>query len=123
VVPLVTIVVAIGMTRFLPQNTTTPLFANEETATKFFQQHRISIPPKVPLVLAGVPCSSCTTLKAELSAAGIEFIEQDPGTNAAAQSLFEAAKKATGTTHLPQVIIGTKVVKADVRVIKSELGR
>jgi hypothetical protein len=121
VIPLVTLVLGIGMMKFLPESATTPLFPSEELAQKFFQQHQISLPPRVALVLGNETCGPCNELKSQLTQAGIQFVEQNPAVNPQAQPLLEAIKTATGNKDLPKVVIGTKVVKPNVKAIKSEL--
>ncbi len=121
VVPLITLVLGIGMMKFLPERTATPLFPNEDVARKFFEQHQISLPPQVALVLGNETCAPCNELRSQLTQAGIQFIEQNPVINAQAQPLLEAIKNATGNNDLPKVIIGTKVVNPNVTAIKSAL--
>ena len=121
VVPLITLVLGIGMMKFLPTHAATPLFPNEEVARKFFEQHQISLSPQVPLVLGNETCAPCNELRSQLTQAGIQFIEQNPVINAQAQPLLEAINNATGNKVLPKVIVGTKLVDPNVTAIKAAL--
>ena len=121
VVPVITLILAIGIMKFLPESTAVPLFSNEASARKFFEQHKIDLPERVPVILSSGSCKSRDALKAQLSGAGITFIEQDSAEDPSALPLFEAAKTATGSPELPKVIVGGKVIKADLQAIKSAL--
>jgi glutaredoxin len=122
VVPLLTIVLAIGLMKFLPEKTTVPLFSDDKTAQQFFEKNQISLPSKMPILLVTTPCDSCKALKAQLSAAGIQYVEQDVVANASAVPLFQAAKTASGNPDLPKVIIDNKIIPPTISTIRSELG-
>ncbi len=121
VVPLVTLVLGIGMMKFLPENTSTPIFSNDEVARKFFEQHQISLSPQVPLLLGSDSCAPCNALRTQLTQAGIKFIEQNPVVDVQVQPLLQAIQNATGNKDLPKVVIGSKVVKPNLHAIKSAL--
>ncbi len=121
VVPVITLVLAIGFMKFLPPSTTSTLFPNEQAAQKFLQQHRLSLPPRVPVILVGTNCGPCNALTSELRTAGIRFIEHAPAEDADARPLWDLIKNATGNSDLPKVVIGNKIVKPTLAAIKSEL--
>jgi glutaredoxin len=118
---MISLVMAMGIMKFLPESTAVPLFSNDEAARQFFDKHSISLPANTPVLLFSGSCQSCAALKAQLSGAGITFIEQDSVQQPSALPLLEAAKTATGSAQLPKVIVRNQVIKADLQAIRAAL--
>jgi glutaredoxin len=121
VIPLVALVLGIGMIRLIPPHAATPLFSSDQEAAAFFKEHGLSGPIEEPIMLVSSVCFECNAVRNDLYSNGVGFDEVDI-TSSYGAALYEQAKAVSASDELPQIIIGTNLVKPDASSVKRVLG-
>ena len=123
VLPLMLVVLGIGMMRFTPSKSTTPLFHSPEEAQAFFNGNGIDVSNNKPIVLISSSCPSCTELTDALTQINAPFVVQNVESSSTGAALHTVASKVSGSEALPQVILGDQLVTPRAYAVKVALRR
>jgi glutaredoxin len=121
--PLILVVLGIGMMSFSPRRSAVPLFRSNDEAQQFFVQNGIQFSPDTPIVLVASKCPSCSTLTGSLRDLGIPFVEHNIDASQGAAALRVQAEKISGSTALPQVVLGDHLINPAPYSVKIALRR
>jgi glutaredoxin len=121
--PLLLVVLGIGMMSFSPRRSAVPLFRSHDEAQQFYVQNGLQFSFDTPIVLVASKCPTCSTLTGSLKELGIPFVEQNIDAHQGAAALRVQAEKVSGSTALPQVVLGDHLINPAPYSVKIALRR
>lgn len=121
--PLVLVVLGIGMMSFSPRRSAVPLFRSNDEAQQFYVQNGLQFSYDTPIVLVASKCPTCSTLTGSLKELGIPYVEKNIDANQGAAALRSQAEKISGSSALPQVVLGDHLINPAPYSVKIALRR